>query len=314
MRLTSAAVMRAAAATLLAQAATLTREADRIESGDPAEINAGDPSQFSAGDPSEFTAGDPSEFSHITHPEVRESLAAGPAGEWDARFTCAVLLSYDAHQRDQLDADQPDRTQAIEALQEACEPDTGDRDRARAWAALYRFWMDRDPPELNNEAAPYLAIFTGQAMIMDHAMDVDDARWTYPVTRAEFQDAVATHDLTAFDALSDAAAAPAEVRAWAGPFEIKVRARRYRIHRESPAVSPRYADTPEQVQAILRRLFAQDAAIAAHVAGSADLIKQIDAFPSFDLKPGHSYEFYGHEGMLTVTTQWADPFDPGDED
>lgn len=319
MRLTTAAVMRAAAAALLAQAAELTQEADRIESGDPSQIpagdptefTAGDPSQFSVGDPAEFTVGDPSQFSHLTHPEVVEALRAGPDGPWTETFTQAALRTFGAHEADQGDADAPDRTPAAEALHDAYMPDTGDRDRAAGWRALYRFWMDRDPPAPDAEASPYLAVFQGQAMILGQAMEVDESRWTYPITRAEFQDAVAVHDLMAFDTLSEAAGAPADVRAWTGPFEIKVRARRFRIDRQSPAVPPRYADTPEQAQAILRRLFAQDAAIAEHVAGSADLMRQIAAFPDFDLRPGLSYDFYGHEGTVIVTTQWADPFDTG---
>lgn len=65
-----------------------------------------------------------------------------------------------------------------------------------------------DPPA-------YLATFQGEAWIMDNAMPVDDARFTYTVTAREFM--LSDVDL---DGLAQAAEAPAEVKAWGGPFTV----------------------------------------------------------------------------------------------
>ena len=63
------------------------------------------------------------------------------------------------------------------------------------------------------------AVFQGEAWIMDHAVAVDDARFTYPVTVAEYRDAQEFDD--ALDDLKEAAAAPREVKDWNGPFSIR---------------------------------------------------------------------------------------------
>lgn len=80
--------------------------------------------------------------------------------------------------------------------------------------------------------AAYRAVFTGQAWVFDHAIEVDDGRHEFTITQAEVDDAgglsadsdIEADDLAAargdWDALSQAANAPDEVRNWSGPFEI----------------------------------------------------------------------------------------------
>lgn len=73
-------------------------------------------------------------------------------------------------------------------------------------------------------AAPQIgtAIFQGEAWIGDHAMAVDDARWTYPITEDEYAQAWAFREVQALDGLQEAAAAPRAVKGWPGPFTITV--------------------------------------------------------------------------------------------
>jgi hypothetical protein len=67
------------------------------------------------------------------------------------------------------------------------------------------------------EDPQYLATFTGQAWISDNAIPVDDGRFSFPVTAREVADA--DDD---FDSLAQAIAAPAIVREWSGPFDIRI--------------------------------------------------------------------------------------------
>ncbi|UTC28647.1 hypothetical protein MARCHEWKA_01340 [Brevundimonas phage vB_BpoS-Marchewka] len=300
MSTTYPALIRAAAAQVLALRHNPTPEAaqgligrlyviaDGIERGDPAESIAGDPAQFitgdpaesKAGDPAELIAGDPAQFSHLTLPEVREVLAAGPAGEWTARHTQAVLLTFDAHEADQADPDGPDRAAAAEALHDAYLPATGDRQRARAWAALYRFWMDRDPPASAlpaPETLPYRATFQGQAWIMDHAIAADDARHEFFVSQAEVEEC-GDRENGVFDELSDAALAPVEVRNWQGPFEIECERRPYRIEPEQEGAPILYADDAAGVRARLLDLFQADATAEGTDYITPDLRASIMAF------------------------------------
>ncbi|USN14369.1 hypothetical protein KABACHOK_05560 [Brevundimonas phage vB_BpoS-Kabachok] len=248
--------------------------------GDPRESTAGDPAEFIVGDPAEFIVGDPAQFSHLTLPEVREVLAAGPDGEWTARHTQAVLLTFDAFDADQADPDTPDRTAAAEALHDAYLPATGDRQRARAWAALYRYWMDRDPPASAlpaPETLPYRATFQGQAWIMDHAIAADEARHAFYVSQAEVE-ACFDREKGVYDELSDAALAPAEVRNWQGPFDIQCERRPYRIEPEQEGAPILYADDAAGVRARLLDLFQADASAEGTDYIAPDLRASIMAF------------------------------------
>ncbi|USN15875.1 hypothetical protein PAPPERLAPAPP_01330 [Brevundimonas phage vB_BpoS-Papperlapapp] len=300
MSTTYPALIRAAAAQVLALRHNPTPEAaqgligrlyviaDGIERGDPAESIAGDPAQFitgdpaesQVGDPSEFIAGDPARFSHLTLPEVREVLAAGPAGEWTARHTQAVLLTFDAFDADQADPDTPDRTAAAEALHDAYLPTTGDRQRARAWAALYRYWLDRDPPapaQPAPETLPYRATFQGQAWVADHALAVDEARHTFYVSQNE-ADACADLSKDLCDSLIDAALAPPEVKTWSGPFDLRLERRPYRIEPEQEGAPILYADDAAGVRARLLDLFQADATAEGTDYIAPDLRASIMAF------------------------------------
>lgn len=67
----------------------------------------------------------------------------------------------------------------------------------------------------------YIAHFTGEAWIADHAVPVDDARISYLVTAKEVADAGGP-EAHHFDSLIHAGAAPDAVRTWPGPFTITV--------------------------------------------------------------------------------------------
>lgn len=81
---------------------------------------------------------------------------------------------------------------------------------------------DLREPESADSVQIGRAVFQGEAWIGDHAVPVDDARYTYPITEAEYAQAFAYHDVQAFDGLQEAAAAPRAVKGWPGPFTITV--------------------------------------------------------------------------------------------
>lgn len=320
---TYSALIRAAAAQVLALRHEPTQDAaaaligrlysiaDGLERGDPAELiagdptrfSAGDPPQFKAGDPSRFSAGDPAAFSHITFPDVVAVLQAGPDGDWTDQHTQAALRTFGAFEkdRDDRDNDVPNREEAALALHDAYLPDTGPRDRAKAWAALYRFWMDAAPPAAVQPAAyPYRAVFQGQAWISDHAVPVDDARHTFCVSQAEV-DECWDRGNGVFDELSDAALAPGAVRNWPGPFDMSLSRRLYRIDSDHAGSIPLYADDAQGVRAILSALFAEDAALEGAEPDAA-LLARVAAFEGLTT-PGESVAFEGLGMVQTVTAQ-----------
>lgn len=99
-----------------------------------------------------------------------------------------------------------------------------------------------DMREADTENDPQIgtAIFQGEAWIGDHALPVDDARWTYPITEAEYAEAFAYRDVQAFDGLQEAVSAPRAVKNWPGPFTIIVD-----FGARKPAVA-RFIEDPEQ--------------------------------------------------------------------
>lgn len=99
-----------------------------------------------------------------------------------------------------------------------------------------------DLRDAESEASPQIgtAIFQGEAWIDDHAIAVDDARWTYPITEAEYAQAWAFREVQAFDGLQEADAAPRAVMGWPGPFTITVD-----FGARKPAVA-RYLEDPQQ--------------------------------------------------------------------
>lgn len=108
---------------------------------------------------------------------------------------------------------------------------------------------------------PYLATFRGQGEMLGQIVDLDD-RFSYPVSEDEATEAAGAEgllDAVEFDALSDAAAAPAEVKNWSGPFEIGLTHRAYRIESDHAGSVPLYADTLEDLRALLVQLFTEDA-------------------------------------------------------
>lgn len=66
------------------------------------------------------------------------------------------------------------------------------------------------------------AVFQGEAWVNDHASPVDDSRYAYPITEAEYAEAWRFREVQAFDSLQEAAAAPRAVKGWPGPFSISV--------------------------------------------------------------------------------------------
>lgn len=117
-------------------------------------------------------------------------------------------------------------------------------------------------PAPDVSALPYLAIFRGQGEQFGHIVDLDD-RHEFAVSEQEAQAAVPPGteliDAIEFDELKTAATAPADVRNWSGPFEIKLERRRYRIESDHAGSVPLYADTIADVRTILLDLFASDA-------------------------------------------------------
>lgn len=322
---TYSALIRAAAAQVLALRHNPTQDAanaligrlygiaDGLERGDPAESIAGDPAHFiagdprelKAGDPTQFIAGDPADFSHIAIPEVVAVLQAGPDGEWTDRHTSAALRTFGAHEADQANPDVPDRTAAAEALHDAYMPDTGPRDRAKAWAALYRFWMDRDPPTAPVDPAvlPYRATFQGQAWIMDHTAPVDESRHVFYVSQAEVDECF-DRENGVYDELTDAACAPPEVKGWQGPFDIRCDPRPFKITDDRPGVAPRYADDVWAVQALLMERLKD-----AHGDLDAEVQTQIEDLPDSveDAPLDAEWVFEGADFHLTVSQQGDEP-------
>lgn len=89
-----------------------------------------------------------------------------------------------------------------------------------AYAAADAVVGERDMDEPAFEAR-----FVGQAWINDHAMEVDDGRFTYEVTWTDIEaaggmNAAGGPERGDWDGLKAAAAAPVEVGDWTGPFEI----------------------------------------------------------------------------------------------
>lgn len=106
-------------------------------------------------------------------------------------------------------------------------------------------------PEPDVSVYPYLATFRGQGEQLGHVVDLDD-RHQFPVTAAEAHDAAGPDDLAdavEFDALAEAAMAPAQVREWSGPFEIDVARRLYRI--EQAGQDDVYADTIDDAKTLI---------------------------------------------------------------
>lgn len=106
---------------------------------------------------------------------------------------------------------------------------------------------------------PFRATFRGQGEMLGQIVELDD-RYQFPVTAAEAQDAAGPEglaDAVEFDALAEAAMAPAEVKGWTGPFEITLERRLYRV--EQKGQNDIYADTIPEVQDLIRTRLEDDA-------------------------------------------------------
>lgn len=118
--------------------------------------------------------------------------------------------------------------------------------------------FDIPPAPLADRYCGYQVTFIGQAWIMDNAMPVDDGRFTFYATEAEVLDANEGDGV--FDGLSDAERAPAEVKNWPGPFEIRVERRPFRI--TGCAALDSYADDLAGLREVLAELEPTEAGLA----------------------------------------------------
>lgn len=325
MKPTYPALIRNAAAQVLALRHAPTHEAahaligrlygiaEGIERGDPAESIAGDPTQFSvgdprefmAGDPAQFIAGDPARFAHITHPEVIAALIAGPAGEWTDLQTQAALRTFGAFEadRDDRDNDIPVREESALALHDAYMPDTGDRDRAAGWRALYQFWMDApapvEPAPVDPDTQPYRATVKGLVWKGDDAVPVDGARHSFYVSQAEVE-GCADRASRIYDELVNAALTPPEVKQWIGPLDIYLERRPFQIEDDRPGAPLRYADDDYAAADLLTRLLKDDRGDL-----DAEVLTQIEALPDSmeRARPDTVWVFAGSNFHLTVSRQ-----------
>lgn len=276
--------------------------AEGLERGDPAESIAGDPTKFITGDPAEFKVGDPGEFAHVLSPDVRKALAMGPDGPFTVEFELAARDTFAAHERDVFNPDVPDRSDTVDALHEAVYPDTGDRSRAAAYRALYWFWMDAPPPEpVDPDALPFRATFIGQAWVMDHAVEVDDARHTFYVSPAEVEECF-DRENGVYDELTEAALAPAEVKGWDGPYDIRLEPRAFQITDDRPGAPVLYADDVAAVQDLLTRRLTDDRdgldeTLKTQIVDLADAVE--------DAQDGAVWVFEGRHSNLTVSLHTA---------
>lgn len=279
--------------------------ADSIERGDPCESIAGDPDKFINGDPSEFKVGDPGEFSHVLSPDVRKALAMGPDGPFTVEFQLAAQAAFDAYDADVENADVPDRANAIDALHQAVYPDEGDRSRAAAYRALYAFWLDKPAPTpVDPDTLPFKATFQGQAWINDHVMSVDDSRFEFLVSQAEFEGCRERADYI-FDELQTAADAPAEVKRWDGPFDIDCERRLYVI--TAPNMITRYADDAKGAQAAMITMFQIDAKACGRDL-EMSVIADVQTFTGLDHVEDTPQTFASHSLRVTVAAQSPDLF------
>lgn len=280
--------------------------AEGLERGDPAESIAGDPAKFITGDPAEFKTGDPGDFAHILSPDVRKALAMGPDGPFTVEFALAARDTFAAYDADAENPNVPDRGDTVDALHEAVYPDAGDRSRADAYRALYRFWMDAPAPEpVDPDTLPYRVTFQGQAWINGHTMNVDESRYVFLASQEEFE-ACPLRTEYIFDELQNAAAAPPEVKVWTGPTEVDCERRLYRI--EGAGQPTRYADDALGARTAMLAMFMDDAKARGRVL-ELSAVADLQTFEGLDHVGAEPQEFASHTLRLTVTAQTPDPFD-----
>lgn len=165
-------------------------------------------------------------------------------------------MTYHLHTVHILTRDDPDGESIGEVLRDHCATlgvegsniETWGFDDARPARAVVvapeNLDYDLDLTGLHDDPGAYspvigTAVFQGEAWVNDHAIPVDDARYTYPITEAEYAEAWRFREVQEFDTLQEAAAAPRAVKDWPGPFTIAVD-----FGARKPAVA-RFIEDPE---------------------------------------------------------------------